>query len=254
MQKTIAVTDLDALLWHHNSEQTWEEFATRLMRRAPRNIYTAIGSDLHSAVQQAAHAKIVDGEVGDTIENIDGLIVDKFDMPKHPQLDLLPIANGALEVPVQYTVKYGEMDSVQLVGYIDVIDTRGELWEIKSTTKSSGWAERYFNSYQWRAYALASRTTTPVHYAVFFLKYDRDTVETTRRVTVTDVTELSVLPYERMAQDVEQLALQFAQMMDNHLPAYWMRSDPAVKATPLKDILRDPRQFLDADHMSGPGL
>lgn len=240
MDKTIAVTDLDAMRWYQDSDQSWADFAARLLRRTKAPIAAVIGTDLHSAVQQASTMRSL--EESTTLDNMTGRVVNTFDVPKKTELQLLPLRGATMEVPCTYSMPH-EGGQLHLRGYIDALDRNDEIWELKSTTRSSNWSERYMKAMQWRVYSLAIDNTRPVHYAVFFLRYDKATVEMTRKVLVTDVAELQVLPYAAMERDVRACARSFARMIDEHLPAYWQRHEEAIKATPLHEILRDPMRF-----------
>lgn len=250
--KTIAVTDLDAYRYFRNSEQEWVDFAARLMRREPESVAMSVGTDLHELIHDAAlsgSAVELAGVMPTSPANRpsrDGSVLQRvpitggFAMPDAPQLDRLPLRGAIFEVPVAFHPRGVDY---HLFGYIDAVDADGDLWEFKSTTSGTGWSDRYMDSMQWRAYMLGRMAGTGdvrlrCHYAVFQLRYRREDVLAGGNVQVQDVCRLTMDGYAGLESDVSSAAREFADFVDEFLPAYWRRRQPDVQMTPLSDLLR----------------
>lgn len=243
--KSIAVSDLDAFQWYHQTDESWREFASRLLRRTSPSMAAKIGTDLHTSLR----ALSTPSAAGARIDTLPGhhAVKGGFAMPEKPQLKVLPIQGATFEVACEYPVKRRE-DTLKLVGSIDAMTPDNHIWEFKTTRRATGWVDRYMDSYQWQAYALCrdamvGESALPIHYVVFFLRYDPNDVQDGAHVDVTDIAELEVVPYQGMRKHVVDAMEEFAEFIDVNLPAYWQRRSKAVRETGLDAHLRDPRRW-----------
>lgn len=194
----LSVTDLDSYLyWQNTDEFSFEDFLKRLRGQEPPSNAMLAGRALHLALE-TTHGE---GEIVRT--QCDGYtfvfaIDEEISMPMVREL----------KAEVRIETKFGP---VMLVGKVDGMDGR-VVRDYKLTERFE--AERYADSYQWRAY-LSMFNCGQFLYQVFQCRFDP---ETGKLVTIYDYHEMTMHAYPRMRADVEEVTADLAYIVKRWVP------------------------------------
>ena len=186
----LRVTDLDAWQYWRESNQTFEEFMMHMRRERPPTRLMERGIAFHEALEKAIAAT----GTHDVMEAKDW----EFVFP--PELDIaLPLAGCQSEVPgrLEYT-------GTTLTGRADAI-CGNTVWDFKTAQKSPD-MERYYRSWQWRAY-LEMFGGYRFTYQIFMLR------EEGNRATVVSCDRLDLYRYKRMGEDVRGAVQDLSEFM-----------------------------------------
>ena len=180
-------SDLDSWRYYQASEDmTAAEMLARLRREEPPTPKMLAGTALHALLERAqAGDEIHVGESqGHTFRFADGL-----------ELPALPAREIRGELPIGR--------DMMLVGVADGFD--GSVHEFKLTERFD--AERYMESYQWRAYAVMFNARK-VNYDVFVGREDKPKVW-----TIFEMQQLPLYAYPGIERDVYTVAQQLGDFM-----------------------------------------
>jgi hypothetical protein len=191
----ISVTDLDSYLyWLSSEDMTLDQLVARLRGQEPPGPNMLAGRAFHSLLETAGL-----GEIGSAER--DGWTF-KFELDAE-----LPIP-VVRELKAERVLNIGGQ-RVTLVGKVDAL--QGTLVRDYKLTERFD-AERYADSYQWRAYLSMFHATAFV-YDVFQCVYDDDQV-----VRITDYHQLRFSAYPEMLADVTRAVSGLVEIIAKHVP------------------------------------
>lgn len=227
VQKRISATDLDAYAYYLKTQDaepddekpdpyvmTFDELATRLLRRGEPTDRMIYGTLFHSVIEQAIPAGYVQDEVDDVL----------FDWGV--ELDI-PGEHVRTEVPIPHYEVDVDCEPVRLSGRIDGLDELSRVvWEFKTTGYAHGVEERYRDKMQWRVYLLATGYERAV-YGVWGLGKPRKKKSKTGAtvIGVNNSARYEFRAYDGMEDDVANLVREMTWHMDHELPEYWERTE-----------------------------
>lgn len=189
----LSVTDVDGYLYWRESDDGLDALLARLRKQEEPSQQMLAGRAFHKLFETAEPGDIVAREM------------DGFTF--HFQID------SALALPVVRELK-GEIvlqthvGAVTLVGKVDALDGT-TINDYKLTERFD--AERYADSFQWRAYLLMFGASTFV-YDVFQGRYDG------ARVTIYDYHRMQFHAYPGMRGHVQREVSALAEIIAKHLP------------------------------------
>jgi hypothetical protein len=191
----LSVTDLDSYLyWKESDDMELEELLKRLRGETEPTPAMLAGRAFHKMFELA--------EYGDELQSP---IVDNW--------QFVFAIEGQIGLPAIRELK-GEVvlatpsGPVTLVGKVDSLDGM-IVHDYKLTERFE--AERYTDSYQWRAY-LEMFGATHFVYDVFQARYDE------QRVTIYDYHRLPLNAYRGMRTDLERAVAGLAEIVSKHVP------------------------------------
>lgn len=191
----LSVTDLDGYLyWRESEDMELSELVARLSGRQEPTHETLAGRAFHKLFE---HAKAGDIHVG-TVDGFDFV----FDVNQSIGLPEIRELKGecVFDTP---------SGPVTLVGKVDALNGR-IVHDYKLTERFD--AERYTDSYQWRAYLTMFGANTFV-YDVFQGRYDD------MRVTVYDYHRMQFHAYPGMRDDVKREVSALAEIVAKYVPS-----------------------------------
>lgn len=191
----ISVTDLDGWRYYKATEEMdVEGFLKRLRKEEPPTQNMLAGKALHKVLQHAGAGDLTTAEA-------DGF---RFKFLVDCDIPLLPVRELKGEIVIQTAA-----GPVTLVGIIDGHD--GSVYDHKLTGRFD--AERYADSYQWRAYLTMFGARRFV-YQVFEGKEGDDLTEW----LVYGFHRFPLYAYEGMRGDVEREVGELASFIAEHMP------------------------------------
>jgi hypothetical protein len=190
----ISVTDLDSYLyWKSSEDMEFESLLKRLRGEEPPTQPMMAGRAFHTVFENA--------DVGD----LDRVTQDGFEFVFALDHDIALPPIRELKGEVVLDTPSGP---VTLVGKVDSLDGI-TVHDYKLTERFD--AERYADSYQWRAY-LSMFWAKRFVYDVFQGRYDGN------RITVYAYERLSFSAYPSMRRDVEMAVAGLAEIIAKHVP------------------------------------
>lgn len=189
----LSVTDLDGFLYWRESEQDLSALVSRLRGQVEPTPQMLAGRAFHKLFETAEPGEILTHEV-------DGF---RFDFAIDSAIALPSIRE--LKGEVVFDTPAGP---VTLVGKVDAMNGT-TIIDYKLTERFD--AERYADSYQWRAY-LTMFGGQVFHYETFVCRYDGP------RVTVYDNHPIRFYAYPSMRDDVRRLVGELAEIVVKHVP------------------------------------
>jgi hypothetical protein len=191
----LSVTDLDSYLyWLGSEDMEFEELLKRLRGETEPTDSMLAGRAFHKMFEEA--------EAGQDLQSpiVDGW---QFVFAIEGQIGLPSVRELKGEV-----VLATPSGPVTLVGKVDSLDGM-VVHDYKLTERFE--AERYADSYQWRAYLMMFGATHFV-YDVFQARYDG------KRVTVYDYHRFAMNAYPSMRADVQRAVAGLAEIVAKHVP------------------------------------
>lgn len=189
----LSVTHLDTFRYWRESEDDLSALVARLTGQEPPTPQMLASRAFHAWLEHASpcetHSATFDGY--------------RFDFAIDAELALPPIRELKAEHVMQTAA-----GPVTLVGKVDALDGLTER-DYKLSERFD--AERYIDSYQWRAYLMMFGATRFV-YDVFVARYDED------RVYVYDYHQLVFHRYPEIEVDVQREVEALAEVVVRHVP------------------------------------
>lgn len=193
----LSVTDLDSYLYFLRAEEmTFEQLLARLRGEEPPKPSMLAGRAFHSALEHAS-----DGTV-------DQLRLDGYTFTFQVDAELPLPSIRELKGELRIATSSGP---VTLVGKVDALEGR-TVRDYKLTERFD--AERYADSYQWRAYLMMFEAERFV-YDVFQARYDRND---DHLVTIHDYQRLAWPRYGDLEHDVRSAVDGLAEIVARHVP------------------------------------
>lgn len=193
----LSVTDLDSYLyWRGSEDMEFEELLKRLRGQSEQTDAMLAGRAFHTLLETAEYG-----------ENLSTPTVDgwKFVFAIEQEIALPPVRELKAEVVLDTP-----SGPVTLVGKVDSLDGT-VVHDYKLTERFE--AERYADSYQWRAYLTMFGATRFV-YDVFQGRYsDND-----QSVTIYDYHRFPLNAYPGMREDVQRAVSGLAEIVAKHVP------------------------------------
>lgn len=193
----LSVTELDSYLyWLESEDMEFDELLARLRGQQSETTQMLAGRAFHKVFEEAGT-----GEIG--VIQSEGF---EFHFEIDEELSLPPVRELKGEVVLQ--TPYGP---VTLVGKVDSLDGL-VVHDYKLTERFE--AERYTDSYQWRAYLSMFGAHTFI-YDVFQCRYD---TRKPGRIIVCDYHRLPVHAYPAMTDDVRRTVSGLAEIVAKYVP------------------------------------
>ncbi len=191
----LSVTEVDGFLYWKQSDEGLDALLARLTGQVEPTVQMQAGKAFHKIFENAT-----EGEITET--TVDGFT---FDFAFSGDVSISPPVIRELKGELLLSTPVGP---VVLVGKVDALNGR-TVHDYKLTERFD--AERYADSFQWRAYLLMFGATTFV-YDVFQARYDE------RRITVYDYHHLKFHSYPDIRGDVVREVSELAEIITKHLP------------------------------------
>lgn len=191
----LSVTDLDSYLyWKRTEDMDFESLLKRLRGEEPPGQNMLAGRAFHKLLETATPGSEF------FAQKVDGF---RFDFAIDEEI-AVPVARELKGEVLLHTPS----GPVTLVGKVDGL-TGCVVNDWKLTEKFD--AERYADSYQWRAYMMMFAAQQFI-YDVFVCRYDDD------RVYVFDYHRLPLYAYPGLAEDVRREVCGLAEIVAKHVP------------------------------------
>lgn len=190
----IHVTDLDQLLWFRRLDSmTLDDLVSRLRREAPANRAMEMGTAWHSVMENPPEDEFA------AVER------DGFNFVVECDAEITLPQVREIRAQKTYVV---DGTQVTLTGGCDGI-TGNTVIDHKLTARPD--PEKYFDSYQWRAY-LDIYEADIFRYVLWHAKDEGE------RVLIRDVSELPLYRYPKMKDDLLAGVFEFVDFARSHLP------------------------------------
>lgn len=190
----ISVTMLDSYLyWASSEDMSLDDLLARIRGTEEPTQQMLAGRAFHKVFEECTEGEI-------RVTQADGF---EFEFACDKEIAVPSIRELKGEVLVQTP-----SGPVTLVGKVDALHGRTVI-DYKLTERFD--AERYTDSYQWRAYLMMFQASA-FDYEVFQCKYDGP------RVVVYDHHGMRFMPYPNMRADVERVVCDLAEIIAKYLP------------------------------------
>lgn len=195
MRSRIPVTALDQYQYFLDSDMSEQEFIHSITTKSPPTVAMAVGIAWHSILENWQ------GETADNRYYQDGFV---FDLSQLNSDDEIIIGEASQREKKQV---WQGVDGVDLVGKFDVI-TPFAIIDHKLTANFD--PERYFNSWQWRAYLMMTGKPKMIYQVFEHTGLNGDVI------TIKDYHRLEVLAYDGMTGDVKEIVCDFNALLKKH--------------------------------------
>lgn len=192
----LAVTDVDGYLYWRDSDDGLDALIARLRKQEAPTTQMLAGRAFHKIFENTDEGDILSKEV-------DGFTF-KFDFRGEDVL----IAHPVIRELKAETVFQTNVGPVTLVGKVDALNGT-TVHDYKLTERFD--AERYADSFQWRAY-LSMFSASSFVYDVFQARYDDD------QITVYDYHRMKFHAYPGMREHVRREVSALAEIVAKHVP------------------------------------